>query len=230
VAGFLLVLLTTGLIFSYTRAAWVSLAAALVVFLILKLRIPGWLVVVGLLVGGTVYFMNQDQITIALERNREESSDDFATHVGSISNISTDASNLERINRWHSAVRMFTERPLFGWGPGTYMFQYAPFQASEDRTIISTNFGLQGNAHSEYLGPLAEQGVLGHALMAALVLTITITSVRLYNRMPAGTENTSWPPPSLAWSPIHPRGAQQLPRHGQGQRAFLGLHAMIVVC
>ena len=30
----------------------------------------------------------------------------------------------------------------------------------KDLTIISTNFGDGGNAHSEYLSPLAEQGFL----------------------------------------------------------------------
>src|SRR5690606_31199117 len=74
------------------------------------------------------------------------------------------------------------------WGPGTYMFQYAPFQASEDRTIISTNFGVQGNAHSEYLGPLSEQGIFGMTLMLALVLVTTVRAFRLYRRMPPGTD------------------------------------------
>ncbi len=188
VAGFLLVLLATGLVFSYTRAAWLSLAAAAAVLLALKFRVPGWLVFAAALAGAGIYLANREQITISMERNREESGDDFAQHMSSISNISTDASNLERINRWNSALRMFEERPVWGWGPGTYMFQYAPFQASEDRTIISTNFGVQGNAHSEYLGPLAEQGVLGMALMIALVITITTTAVRLYRRMPPGID------------------------------------------
>ena len=184
----LLLLLTAGLILSYTRAAWVSLIAAFGVFLVLKLRIPTWFVVGTVVIGGGIYLANQEQITIALERNRDESSDDLAKHVSSISNISSDASNLERLNRWHSALRMFQERPVFGWGPGTYMFQYAPFQASEDRTIISTNFGLQGNAHSEYLGPLAEQGVLGMLLMIAVIAVTSATAVRTYQRMPAGDE------------------------------------------
>ncbi len=132
-------------------------------FLIMRLRIPLWLLALGLVAGGGVLWTQQEQITIALERNRDESSDDLGEHVKSISNISSDASNLERINRWNSALRMCKERPVFGWGPGTYMFQYAPFQASEDRTIISTNFGVQGNAHSEYFGPLVGTRCPGHA-------------------------------------------------------------------
>jgi O-antigen ligase len=66
---------------------------------------------------------------------------------------------------------MFQERPWTGWGPGTYQVQYAPFQHSYDLTIISTNAGDNGNAHSEYIGPLAEEGVLG--LLAVLLLLAT---------------------------------------------------------
>jgi len=141
-----------------------------------------------LISGAAAYYVNADRITIALERNREESSDDLGEHVQSISNISSDASNLERLNRWNSAMRMWEDRPFFGWGPGTYMFQYAPFQASEDRTIISTNFGTMGNAHSEYLGPLAEQGVPGMLLMVLLVIVTMVIALRLYTRMPAGAD------------------------------------------
>lgn len=188
VAFVLLVILSLGLIFSYTRAAWLSLVGALGIFLIMRFRVPVWALGLLVVAGGIGYLVNRDQITIALERNREESSDDLQEHVQSISNISSDASNLERINRWNSALRMWKERPLFGWGPGTYMFQYAPFQASEDRTIISTNFGVQGNAHSEYLGPLAEQGFIGMGLMLALIIVTSVRAIRLYQRMPPGAD------------------------------------------
>ncbi len=188
VATILLFLLGTGLVFSYTRAAWLSLVGALGLYLVARLRIPIWAMALGLGTVGGLYYINQEQITIALERNREESSDDLGEHVRSISNISSDASNLERINRWNSAIRMWQERPVFGWGPGTYMFQYAPFQASADRTIISTNFGLQGNAHSEYLGPLSEQGLFGALLMLALIIVTSVVALRLYRRLPDGAD------------------------------------------
>lgn len=184
----LLLLLLVGLVFSFTRAAWLSLAGALGVYLVMRLRVPVWALLALVVVAGGVYLANEEQITLALERNREESSDNLGEHVKSMSNISSDASNLERINRWNSALRMFKDRPVFGWGPGTYMFQYAPFQASADRTIISTNFGVQGNAHSEYLGPLAEQGLPGMLLMLLLVLVTSVCVLQLYKRMPDGAE------------------------------------------
>jgi O-antigen ligase len=188
VAVFFLLLMVAGILFSYTRAAWVGVAGALGLFMVMRLRIPAWAVGAVVLVGGTLFYINQDQITIALERNHTESSDNIATHVSSIGNIQSDASNLERINRWHSALRMFGEKPLMGWGPGTYMFQYAPFQVSRDRTVISTNFGLNGNAHSEYLGPLAEEGVPGMLLVLAVIATTCWTAIRLWSKLPPGTD------------------------------------------
>ncbi|MBX2973537.1 MAG: O-antigen ligase family protein, partial [Flavobacteriales bacterium] len=188
VAFLLFALLAVGLVFSYTRAAWLSLVGSLGLYVIMRFRVPTWLLVVLVLGVGAVYVVEKEQITIALERNRDESSDDLGKHVKSISNISSDASNLERINRWNSAFRMFMERPVLGWGPGTYMFQYAPFQAAADRTIISTNFGVGGNAHSEYLGPLSEQGLPGMLLMLALVAMTLLRAMALYRRMPPGAD------------------------------------------
>ena len=114
----------------------------------------------GVLILGLLY-VNQDSILIELQRNKQDSSDNLTEHVESISNVSSDDSNLERLNRWNCAVSLFKERPITGWGPGTYQFVYAPYQEAKYRTTISTNNGDGGNAHSEYLGPLAEQGVPG---------------------------------------------------------------------
>ena len=117
-------------------------------------------------------------------RCRQRSSSDLAEHVQSISNITSDASNLERINRWNCAVRMFREKPFFGWGPGTYMFQYAPFQTTSEKTEISTNAADRGNAHSEYLGPLSESGLFGMLAFIAIVVFTCITGVRVYRNAP----------------------------------------------
>ena len=95
---------------------------------------------------------------------------------------------MERINRWHAAISMFQDRPLMGWGPGTYQFQYAPFQHASDLTIISTNGGDMGNAHSEYIGPLAEQGWPGLLLILALVLTVFSQGSKTYHQLAAGKD------------------------------------------
>lgn len=162
--------LVLGTVFSFTRAAWVSLAVAGALWVLMALGARFKTLLATGLVGLMVVGLSWDALVIQLERNKQDSSDDLAQHVESISNVSSDASNLERLNRWSCAWAMFQERPLWGWGPGTYQFEYAPFQTSDLRTVISTNNADLGNAHSEYLGPLAEQGVLGLVGVLALLL------------------------------------------------------------
>lgn len=176
----LFVLLMVGLWLSYCRAAWLSIALALVLYVLIRLgvRLRWMALFLALLVGA--FFAFQDDIMMQLSRNRQDSSYTLADQVKSISNISTDASNLERINRWDAAFSMWREQPLTGIGPGAYQFIYGPYQKSELMTIISTNDGDMGNAHSEYIGPLTEQGVPGALLMLAIFVVTFITGERVY--------------------------------------------------
>jgi putative inorganic carbon (HCO3(-)) transporter len=181
IAWIILSVFLIGLVFSYTRAAWVSLAAALGVYAVILLRIKFRTFLLSAITLIVLFFTFQEQIFMKLEKNRQDSSNNLTEHVQSISNISSDASNLERVNRWSCAIRMFNDRPVFGFGPGTYMFKYAPYQFSYEKTIISTNSGDNGNAHSEYIGPLAEQGVLGMLSIIAIFICIVVTALRVYN-------------------------------------------------
>ena len=129
-----------------------------------------------------LFFSFQNKILDSLENNEAESSGKFSEHIESMANISSDASNMERINRWKCAIRMFKEKPIVGWGPGTYKFQYAPFQFSYDRTQISTNFGEIGNAHSEYLSALSETGIIGMLSFMLIVFMAFRTGYRVYHQ------------------------------------------------
>ncbi len=176
-------ILLSAIILSYTRAAWIGLVIALLVYVLFLFKIKGSIVFTTAFVCISGYFIFQKEITMKLEKNRQDSSSDYKAHIQSMSNISTDASNLERINRWKSAFRMFYKKPFLGWGPGTYSFKYAPFQHAKDMTIISTNSGNKGNAHSEYIGPLAESGVLGSLSFIAIAIMSIFTASRLYIKL-----------------------------------------------
>lgn len=167
-------------VFSYTRAAWVSLLGALGIFIILKFKIKAWVIYSGIFVVGIVALLSWYELFSTLEKNKQDSSSNLTEHVASISNVSSDASNLERLNRWKSAWGMFKDRPVFGYGPGTYAFEYAPYQRVRDKTIISTNSGDGGNAHSEYLGPLSEQGLIGMLLMLGILAGTCVSAVKTY--------------------------------------------------
>lgn len=170
------------LILSYSRAAWISLAVGLVVFILVLVKIKFRWILLSLAVFIGLFYAFQNQILDKLEKNKQDSSENFVEHIKSIYNISSDASNLERINRWQSAIRMFHERPFWGWGPGTYQFLYAPYQMSKEKTIISTNAGDLGNAHSEYIGPLAESGLLGMLSVFAIFSLSIYYGLRVYKR------------------------------------------------
>ncbi len=175
-----LVILLIAIYFSISRAAWISLLVALGVYLMLKFRIRLSWVLGSVFILGVLFFSFQDRILMQLERNKQDSSKNFVKHIQSMSNITTDASNLERINRWHSAIKMFEARPIFGWGPGSYQFVYAPFQSVEDKTVISTNVGNKGTAHSEYLLILSEEGILGLVSLLTIFILISVIAVRVY--------------------------------------------------
>jgi len=146
-----------GLILSYSRAAWLSIIVAIGVWGVIKLKIRFKAILITSISVITLFLLFQTQIVMA--------------------------SNLERINRWSCAIRMFADKPIFGYGPGTYMFKYAPYQLSRDRTIISTNSGDGGNAHSEYLGPLAESGVFGLLTFLLIIGVVIYTAVNTYTRL-----------------------------------------------
>jgi len=170
------------IVFSFTRAAWVSLAGAAAIFVVVRLKIKfGYIVILGMIFLGFLY-TQRTEILIHMEQNETVSSDDLGEHIKSISNVANDASNRERLNRWSCAWRMFQEKPMFGWGPGTYMFNYAPFQLEKEKTIISTNAANLGNAHSEYIGPLSESGVLGSLTFILIIILTIFTGLRAYAR------------------------------------------------
>lgn len=184
IIGFITVTLL-GLYFSYTRAAWLSVIAALGVWALIQFKIKFRLIAFVSVIAGIVLFFSWDAIQMEMERNKyEHTTEEFGERLQSATNVTTDASNLERINRWSCAIAMFEERPFFGFGPGTYAFEYARFQEPENLTIISTNFGDAGNAHSEYLGPLAEMGTIGLLSMLLIVAAIFYKGITLYNRWP----------------------------------------------
>jgi O-antigen ligase len=179
----LLIIFVAGTVLSYTRAAWASLVIALGLYFLIKLKIRWWIVALSFVTVVALVFAFWVPVMHKLEKNRQDSSGDLAEHVESMSNVATDASNLERLNRWNAAFRMFRESPVVGVGPGTYAFLYAPYQISSDLTVISTNFGDLGNAHSEYFGPLAEQGVPGLALWIVLIFFIYYRGIRTYYQL-----------------------------------------------
>ena len=171
-------------VLALSRAALISLVAAFFFYLFLKTKwkttvLFGFMAL--LLTVGTIY---ENQIFDSFQKTEAVSNDgNLSNHISSVTNVKTDASNLERINRWICAIEMFKEKPLTGFGPGTYQFEYGQFQTSEFKTYISTNHGDQGNAHSEYLTYLSETGLPGFLIYLVLVFYTIQLGIQNYHRI-----------------------------------------------
>ena len=167
--GFVLFFGVVLTIFSGSRAALWSLVFMALLYVLIQMKplyrliLPLIASVMFLSFGGTTKL--EDQFSY----NNYESHDPQATLVEksmSVTNLNTDVSNIERLNRWVSALRMFEERPFTGFGPGTYQFTYLPFQEKRlaNRLTVtnpdSPPPGSGGTAHSELLLQLGENGIL----------------------------------------------------------------------
>ena len=145
----------------------------------MKGRFSHFLGILSILVG--LFLYNYSSVYSEMRLNSVKYSEEFSQHLVSVTNLKNDASNRERINRWVCAVRMFEEKPIFGFGPGTYQFQYGKYQTNEFTTRISTHRGDKGNAHSEYLMFLSETGIIGFIIFLLLVLKSFQVGFKLVN-------------------------------------------------
>ena len=165
---------------SYSRAAWISIIGGFAFFLLITFRLR-WSLVFIFIAGLITLFTMNEKIFMQVKRNKSESKKlktNIEEQLKSISNVSNDVSNLERINRWRSAIRMIEERPYTGFGIGTYQFEYFAYQKESEMTNISIRnpkskylMGEGGTTHSEYLLLSSETGIPGGIIYICLLLT-----------------------------------------------------------
>ncbi len=180
----ILLILFVGFYLSFSRAAWLSLVISIGLFILIYFKIKvKWIILTAIGLLG-LFLVMRHQVIMNLEKNKQDTSTKgrLSEQIQSMSNISTDRSNKERLNRWHAAYSMFKDKPVFGHGPGTYQFVYGGYQHSADLTLMSTNHGWFGTAHSEYLLPLSEEGLLGMLSIIAVFATTAFYAIRVYYR------------------------------------------------
>lgn len=170
-------------ILAFSRAAWLSIGVSFIMFIFLKLKLKFWHFMLGLSTLIILFIQFKDPLYERAQRNENISNKgEIGEHLMSVSNVNSDASNLERINRWSSAIRMYEDRPITGFGPGTYQFVYGPYQSVYEMTYISTMAGDRGNAHSEPLTYLAETGLPGFISYLIWSLATFAFGIRAYHR------------------------------------------------
>ncbi|MCS6904039.1 MAG: O-antigen ligase family protein [Bacteroidia bacterium] len=170
VYAIIVLVLLLAIFLAASRAAWLSLGITIIFFTYLLFKLPFRYILYISGIAAVALGLFKDNIAEKLKSNRIDSNakkSGAIEQIQSISNIRSDWSNLERINRWSCAFRMFLERPITGFGIGTYQFTYVSFQREKEMTPISVRNPYSshiingGNAHSEFFNLLSEAGFLG---------------------------------------------------------------------
>jgi O-antigen ligase len=153
---------------SFSRASWI---AGIVVILALILLYPRFMLkvsglfIVMVMALGILFFSNQSDMV----RNRLFSAE-------------SERSAITRLPVYYAAIRMFQEKPLFGWGYNNfdrYDRQFQPFTIGE---FAGDN--KDHASHNLYLSLLAEQGLFGLLLYMAPVFWWIVVAIKTILRMP----------------------------------------------
>ncbi|MDR7472090.1 MAG: O-antigen ligase family protein [Armatimonadota bacterium] len=162
--GAMSVLLGVGFVLTYSRGAWLSLAAVspLAVWLLRPLswwKTFGRTVLLGAVVAAAVVGLTagpspRSAVSALAER---------ATSTADLGDYSIQG----RLHFWRAALDIFRDHPLLGTGPGTFGAVHAAYQS--DARYYSKD------AHNLYLQSAAEMGMLGLLSILALVVGVFVT-------------------------------------------------------
>jgi O-antigen ligase len=174
-------ILLLGIVFAYTRAAYLSLLLIPVMHFIFANRLTKWIAALGvfaILILG-VYFANDNRyLSLAPDYESTIYHDDFEDHL-----LATfegkDVSSMERVYRWIAAARMSADRPVVGFGPGNFYNYYRYYTIDNFETYVSDN-PEQSGVHNYFLMTLVDQGIIGLLLFIALCLAVLISGEYLY--------------------------------------------------
>ncbi|HTE18141.1 MAG TPA: O-antigen ligase family protein [Armatimonadota bacterium] len=85
-----------------------------------------------------------------------------------------------RLTIWRAALKMAQDRPILGWGVGTFPIQQALYNPGSREQIVIVRSGstLAENAHNTYLQLLAELGFPGLALYLGIFVAFFVTAWR----------------------------------------------------
>jgi O-antigen ligase len=178
-----------GLLFSYSRGAWLAAAAGCITVIATRKKILHWVVVTGVaaLLGTAAYFLQDDRyLEYSPDYERTIWHGDLGQHMQATYKM-TDISSMERFYRWIAAVRMLDRHTLHGYGPNTFYHEYRPYTVNAFRTYVSNN-PEHSTVHNYFLLLLVEQGIPGLALFCLLLAVMTRRAYQWYHAARDATE------------------------------------------
>ena len=182
-----IVLILTGIYFSYTRAAWLSIPVAIVLFYIIRFRLMRVVIPVALagalLVAGWLAYDNT-YLEYAPDFEKAITHKKFDALISATYKME-DISTVERFYRWVAGWYMIKENPLTGFGPASFYSLYHSYADRHFTTYVSDNPEHSG-MHNYYLMVAVEQGLIGLAIFIALLIVVLMYGEKLYHQLSPG--------------------------------------------
>lgn len=180
--NFGLVIGFTGLVFAYSRGAWVALLAAVLGYGIIRKKLMHLVLLAFLALLASVAWLvtNQRYMRFAPDHDHTVFHTDFSEHMQATVALK-DVSTAERFYRWVAGVRMLADKPLTGFGPNAFYLHYRPYTVSRFETWVSDN-PEHSTVHNYFLLTALEQGIPGLLLFCVLYIGMLLRVQQLYHR------------------------------------------------
>ncbi len=178
----LFVIFLIAIYFSYTRAIMVAILIGVVVYFVIKWKWSRLAITVSLLVSLlTVVYLLHNNRYLEYAPNYEKTIAHYKfDHLIEATYKMEDISTMERFYRWVAGVEMIKEKPIVGFGPGTFYFFYKNYTVNQFQTYVSDNPEKSG-IHNYYLMTFVEQGIIGFLLILIIIITAILYGERVYH-------------------------------------------------
>jgi O-antigen ligase len=164
------IILLAGILFSYTRAAYISLFSIFIFYPIIRYRLVNlsFVLAIFITIAGVLYFTAGNRyLELAPDYNKAVSHTDFGNLLEATPQ-GKDISTMERLYRWVAGGNMIVEKPVLGFGPANFYNAYQSFTLTQFTTYVSDNEE-RSSIHNYYLMIAVEQGIPGLIIFLAIL-------------------------------------------------------------
>lgn len=182
---FLLLLLFTCLIFTYSRAAWLGLSGSILLWVILTpktlfFHLPKKILyLTGTIILFTIilFFFNN---TLPGKNFRSNIFSPVKARINSITNLE-EADIASRLSGWKSSLNMIKKNPLLGTGQDTFGIHFRHYMSPAYETFSRRNVNA-GYAHNEFLQIIATRGIIGLIIYLFLLFTFFQAGIKIIKK------------------------------------------------
>lgn len=166
---------------TYTRTAYISMFLVVGYYYIVQFRLTKFVVgisIIGIFILTAYLGYNNKYLDLAPDYQTTTVHREFddlvsATYKGK------DVSTMERVYRWVAAGNMIKEKPVIGFGPGTFIFAYRPYTLHGFETYVSDNPEMSGT-HNYFFMVASEQGIPGLIIFLVILFYFLIKGENIY--------------------------------------------------